>query len=77
MLSRGWSHKVKEHENKMVRQSPVPFTSKSLGGRREVEETDSPSPPLPPPPSRETLQSLGLSASTYFTDNNNFEGTDL
>ena len=74
MLSRGWSHKVKEHENKMVRQSPVPFTSKSMGGRRE--ETESPSPPLPPPPSRETLQSLGLSASTYFT-NNNFEGTDL
>jgi len=72
---RGWSQKVKEHESKMVRQSPVPFTNKSVGGRRE--DTASPSPPLPPPPSMETLQSLGLSASTYFTDDNNFEGTDL
>ena len=75
ILCRGWSQKLKEHESKMVRQSPVPFTSKSVGGRRE--DTASPSPPLPPPPSMETLQSLGLSASTYFTDDNNFEGTDL
>ena len=26
---------LKEHESKMVRQSPVPFTNKSVGGRRE------------------------------------------
>ena len=36
ILSRGWSEKVKEHESKMVRQSPVLFSSKTVGGRREA-----------------------------------------
>ena len=65
---RGWTQKVKEHEVKMVRQSPIPFIK---------SERDSPSPPLPPPPSRETLRSLGLSSSSYYPEDNKFEWTDL
>ena len=66
---RDWTQKVQEHETHMMRQSPTPFI--------RSKRTDSPSPPLPPPPSRETLQSMGLSASTYYPKDNNFEGTDL
>ena len=63
---RGWAEKVKDHETRMF--SPVPFKS-------EQTFKKDPSPPLPPPPSKETLISFGLSVSSY--SNGNFEGTDL
>ena len=54
----------------MQRQSPITI---QLRSNTVTEHT--PSPPLPPPPSMDALHSLGLSASSYTSDN--FEGTDL
>merc|ERR1712110_550501 len=57
---RGWTQKVQDHEAQMSRKSPV-----SLGPARQCE---TPSPPLPPPPSMADLHAKDVVEIFDYTD---------